>query len=257
MYVFVVAAGSGAGRSNDTTSVEYRHHLLNDRWIAEAVFPGLRDGYFVEGGACEGRHMSACYALETELGWDGICVEPADELYPLLVQTRSCRTDNRCLWDRTGESVPFTSYDADAARSGITEVNKTLLDDRLPGASVHTVQKPTVTLHDLLAEHDAPSTIHYLALDIEGAEERVLEAFDLRNGPYRVLALSIEGHLCNDLMRDAGYVRAVNPFTTELYEAYFLHPELAEERPLLLLETYLAKAETREAIAAELGRQRA
>jgi FkbM family methyltransferase len=232
--------------------MEYRHHLLNDRWIAEAVFPGLQGGYFVEGGACEGTWVSACYALETELGWDGICIEPADEYYPLLVQQRHCQTDNRCLWDRSGESVAFTSYETDPARSGITEVNKTLLDDRLPGASVTSSQKQTVSLHDLLAEHDAPSTIHYLALDIEGAEQRVLESFDF-DGPYRVLAVSIEGHLCNQLMRDLGYVRAVNPFTTELYEAYFLHPELAEERPHLLLETYLADAETRDAIAAELA----
>jgi FkbM family methyltransferase len=256
VYVVVVAAAGGAGRSNLNHSAEYRHHLLNDRWIAEAVFPGLREGYFVEGGACEGTWMSACYVLETELGWDGICVEPADEYYPLLLQQRSCQTDDRCLWDRTGDSVPFSSYDADPARSGITEVNKTLLDNRLPGASTRTSHKQTVSLHDLLAEHDAPSTIHYLALDIEGAEERVLEAFDF-DGPYRILAVSIEGHLCNDLMRDAGYVRAVNPFTSELYEAYFLHPELAEARAELLLETYLATPETRAAIAAALSQQHA
>jgi FkbM family methyltransferase len=216
--------------------VEYRHHLLNDRWIVEAVFPGLRGGYFVEAGACEGRHQSACYVLETELGWDGICVEPAEEYYRLLVRTRQCRTDDRCLWHRTGESVPFTLFAGDLARSGITEVNKSLDARGLAGASERTVQKQTVTLHDLLAEHGAPPTIHYVGLDIEGAEQRVLEAFDFRGGPYRVLALSLESVLCGDLMHDAGYVRAMNPFGDSWYEDYFLHPELAEARPGLVVE---------------------
>ena len=99
---------------------------------------------------------------------------------------------------------------------------------------MRTVHKQTVTLHDLLAAHGAPSTIHYLCLDIEGAERPVLEAFDFRGGPYRVLALSIEGERCDDLMRDAGYVQATNPFTDEIYEHYFFHPELAEARPHLV-----------------------
>jgi FkbM family methyltransferase len=215
---------------------DYWHHLLNDRWMVESVFPGLRDGYFVEAGACAGKHQSATYVLETELGWDGICVEPAEEYYQLLVRTRHCQTDDRCLWSRTGETVPFTVFAEDTARSGIAEVNKNLEAQRSAGASERTVRKQTVTLHDLLAAHGAPSTIHYVCLDIEGAERRVLEAFDFREGPHRVLALSIEGECCDDLMRDAGYVRATNPVTDELYEHYFLHPELAEARPHLVMD---------------------
>lgn len=216
--------------------MQYWHHLLNDRWIAEAVFPGLRGGYFVEAGACEGKYQSAAYALETELGWDGICVEPAERYYELLLRTRSCRTDDRCLWSRTGESIPFTVFAEDTARSGITEVNKSLESQRQAGTSERTVYKQTVTLHDLLAAHDAPSTIHYVGLDIEGAEPQVLEAFDFRGSPYRVLALSLESVYCDDLMRDAGYVRATNPFTDVLHEHYFFHPELAAARPHLVME---------------------
>jgi FkbM family methyltransferase len=214
--------------------MQYWHHLLNDRWIVESVFPEFRGGYFVEAGACGGKHQSATYVLETDLGWDGICVEPADEYYRLLTQTRQCRTDGRCLWHVTGGSVPFISFPRAIPLSGVAEVNKNLEAERLAGASERTVEKQTVTLHDLLTEHGAPPTIHYLCLDIEGAERTVLEAFDFKSGPHRVLAASIEGHLCDDLMRDAGYVRATNAFTTEQYERYFLSPELAEIRPDLV-----------------------
>jgi hypothetical protein len=101
-------------------------------------------------------------------------------------------------------------------------------------ASQPAVQKQTVSLHNLLAEHGAPPTVNYVCLDIEGAERTVLEAFNLRDGPYRLLAPSIEGADCDDLMRGAGYVRALNAFTNETYERYFLHPELARDRPELV-----------------------
>ena len=70
---------------------------------------------------------------------------------------------------------------------------------------MRTVHKQTVTLHDLLAAHGAPSTIHYVCLDIEGAERRRPRAGD-------------------------------EPFTDEIYEHYFFHPELAEARPHLVME---------------------
>jgi FkbM family methyltransferase len=215
-------------------SIHYEHDLLNDRWIVECVFPGLRGGFFVEAGACSGRAMSASYVLETELGWDGICVEPQESYYDILVKTRNCDTDNRCLWDRSGESVRFTVYATPTLRglSGVTEVNKNI--GHQATAATSTVETETVTLHDLLEDHDAPSTVHYVCLDVEGAEERILEAFDFRRGPYRFLAVSIEGLSCDDLMREAGFVVARNPFTEAIYERYFLAPELAARRPELV-----------------------
>jgi FkbM family methyltransferase len=214
--------------------MQYWHHLLNDRWIVESVFPGLRGGYFVEAGAGGGMHSSATYVLETELGWNGICVEPVQQWYDLLVKTRACETDSRCLWSRSDESVPFTHFAGFTARSGITAVNKNLEDERWMPASEAPVEKRTVTLHDLLSVHGAPLTVHYMCLDIEGAERSVLEVFDFGN-PYRILAVSIEGDRCDDLMSAAGYLRAINPFTEERYEHYFLEPELAEARPHLVL----------------------
>jgi FkbM family methyltransferase len=214
--------------------VQYEHHLLNDRWIVESVFPGLRGGYFVEAGACEGKSVSASYVLETELGWSGICVEPEPGYYDLLVSRRSCNTDNRCLWDHSGDTVEFTVFDGDKARSGVTTANKNIGDESTAGMASRTVERRTVTLEDLLESHGAPSTIHYLCLDVEGAERRILEAFDFRGGRHRLLAVSIEGERCDDVMRDAGYVAARNPFTEERYERYFLAPELAAERPELV-----------------------
>ena len=83
---------------------------------------------------------------------------------------------------------------------------------------------PTVTLGDLLSEHDAPAVVHYLCLDIEGAERTVLEAFDFTTRV--VLAISIEGGQCDELLRDRGYRQVDNPFAPEPIDHYFLHPSV-------------------------------
>jgi hypothetical protein len=54
---------------------QYYNETNNDRWIAEYIFPGKRDGYFLEAGAANGKAASSCYVLEQEFGWTGICVE--------------------------------------------------------------------------------------------------------------------------------------------------------------------------------------
>ena len=104
----------------------FGHHPQNDRWITESVFPGLRDGFFVEAGACGGMSGSASLALERDLGWQGICVEPLDFYYRILVRNRSCQTDHRCLSakKKMASRCGFCPAREDRARSGIEALNE-------------------------------------------------------------------------------------------------------------------------------------
>jgi FkbM family methyltransferase len=214
--------------------VQYGHHAQNDRWVVEAVFPGLRGGYFVEAGACGGAQMSASYVLEHEYDWKGICVEPHDAYFKALYRRRSCEKDHRCLWNRTGDIVEFLSYDDDPARSGIRSLNNNGVWASQRGARGVTSKKETVTLADLLDQHDAPTTIHYLCLDVEGAERTILEAFDF-HGKYRLLAISVEGSTCDDLLTSRHYLRVRNPYQGREIDHYFIRPELREQCHDILL----------------------
>jgi len=212
------------GRLSDIT---FGHHAYNDRWAIEAVFGGLRGGFFVEAGACGGGTGSASLVLERDFGWDGICVEPGDTYFETLKRNRQCAKDHRCLSDRTGESVEFLSYPDDLARSGIRSLNKNdSWADRHNAAGV-TTTKETVTLADLLEQHGAPATIHYLCLDVEGAERTILEPFDF-DGPRRILAISVEGPKCDELLAARGYLRVRNPFASRQIDHYFVSPQLRE-----------------------------
>ena len=213
---------------------EFGHHAQNDRWAIEAVFPGLRGGYFVEAGACGGAQGSASYVLEREYDWNGICVEPEDSFYKVLQRLRSCEKDNRCLSDRTGDTVEFLVYPDDRARSGILALNKNDTWAAEHDAEGVTTTKETVTLADLLQQHDAPATINYMCLDVEGAERTILEPFDFE-GPHRILAISVEGSKCDELLTARGYSRVRNPFEQRKIDHYFVRPELRDQcRDLLL-----------------------
>ena len=207
--------------------ITYGHHAQNDRWAAELVFPALRGGYFVEAGACGGAEGSASYVLERHLGWDGICVEPHERYFKALEKRRSCRKDHRCLAGRTGDVVEFLSYEEDPARSGIRSLNKNgdWAAQRQATSTIST--KETVTLEDLLDQHKAPLTIHYLCLDVEGAERTILEAFDF-DGRHRILAISVEGAKCDALLTSRGYLQVRNPFQDREIDRYFVRPELSE-----------------------------
>jgi FkbM family methyltransferase len=208
-------------------TTRFGHHAQNDRWAAELVFPGLRGGYFVEAGACGGASGSATTALERDFGWDGICVEPQDEYFQVLQRLRACAKDQRCLSDVTGATVEFLSYPDDPARAGIQELNKNDAWASAHAAASVVTTKETVTLADLLDQHSAPATIHYLCLDVEGAERTILEPFDF-DGPRRILAISVEGSSCDELLAGRGYHRVRNPFDATRIDHYFVHASLRD-----------------------------
>jgi FkbM family methyltransferase len=215
-------------RPGDAAAVECGHHAQNDRWVIEAVFPGLRGGFFVEGGACGGGVGSASYVLERSFDWRGICVEPGDEYFRLLQEDRTCAKDRRCLADRTGHRVEWLSYPDDLGRSGIRSLNKNATWAEQHQARSRTATKETVTLADLLVQHDAPRIIHYLCLDVEGAERTILEPFDFE-GNWEILAISVEGSTCDELLAERGYLRVENPFEPHSIDHYFIRPQLRME----------------------------
>ncbi len=215
--------------------MEYYNETSNDRWILEDIFPGKRNGYFVEAGAANGKGASSCYLLETKLGWTGICVEPNDFFYKGLVKNRpNSHCENVCLSDvpgtvvfvgsdRENEALPYLSGikgNLEEYKSGTEEILRLGTE----------VEKPAVTLVSLLEKHRAPNIIDYGAFDIEGSELVVLRDFPFDR--YRFLALSLE---CDEaiwqvlfpILERYGYREVKNSFNTNMpWEKYCLHASL-------------------------------
>lgn len=156
---------------------------LIHEWIT-CLFPA--GGWFVEAGAHDGVGDSATWALEQD-GWSGLCVEPS-RAFAGLRASRDCQVDNRALWSVSGDSVEFLELAGNAVElSGIAASLDSRWDRRSFEHATRMVE--TVTLTDLLAEHQAPAFIEFLSLDIEGAELAVLGAHDFDRFGFGAIAV--------------------------------------------------------------------
>jgi len=216
--------------------MEYKNNETNnDRWIVEHIFPDEHGKYFVEVGACNGINSSSCYVLEKHFQWTGICIEPNNNYYQKLEYNRpKSICENLCLSDING-IVTYMEGDEKNVHPMLGGIKSNLLKYKQYHPEIITkgkeVKKQSITLAKLLQKHDAPKVIHYLAMDIEGSELPVLSIFPFEE--YQILAISIEGFRCNDLLVAQGYINVKNPFNTDhLYEQYFVHQSIFSQKNL-------------------------
>jgi FkbM family methyltransferase len=158
---------------------QYYGENLQDKWVTETVFPGVHDGYFVDVGSGDGIRKSNTKLLE-EKGWRGICIDP----FPTNMQTRRCQVFKEVVYSERGRTVQF--YLA----GGQAGIGETLGRYRNTAAKEEIVEMTTVTLDDILARAGAPSYIHFMSLDVEGAELEALRGLSLDR--YSIGALAIE-----------------------------------------------------------------
>jgi FkbM family methyltransferase len=161
--------------------------LRQDLWVLHET-RHKRDGYFVEFGATDGVNLSNTCLLERELGWRGILAEPNPAWHAALKQNRKAAIDLRCVFGRSGERVAFA---ATKHPELATIVGYESNDGHRQARQDHTiVEVETVSLNDLLAQHDAPQEIDYISIDTEGSELDILAPFDFAR--WNVMLFSVE-----------------------------------------------------------------
>jgi FkbM family methyltransferase len=159
--------------------VTYPSEIGQDKWVIGKMFPGLTDGFFLDVGSGHGTIGSNTKALE-ELGWTGICVDP----FPTHMEGRTCRMEKVVVSSVAGQVVKFHTH------SGLGGIADTLGKWKDEAAKSPAVELTTTTLADVLARNNAPPLIHFLSLDIEGAELEALRAVPFDK--YRFGAMAIE-----------------------------------------------------------------
>jgi len=181
--------------------VRFPSQAGQDRWVAEVVFPGVKDGYFLDVGSADGVVNSNTWALE-QRGWSGVCVDP----FPANMSGRTCRVFKEAVDSVAGRQVSF------AAAGEIGGITSLLNAGKESTARSPTVQLTTTTLGAILERAAAPAFIHFLSLDIEGAELEALRGFPFDR--YRVGAMAIEHNYeepkrsgIETFLKARGYVR--------------------------------------------------
>lgn len=189
-------------------------------WRALGSIP---QGFFIDVGAGDPVAESVTKAFSLA-GWTGINIEPSPVAFAMLAGDRPHDVN---LQVAAGAEAGFTTYHAVDGGNGLsTSVAEYAARYTEMSWPVAAITVPVRTLADICDEH-APTTIHFLKIDVEGAERQVLEGADFRrHRPWVVMVESIEPMV---LLTPTGEQRAVDTAPTTTHH---------EWEPLLLAADY-------------------
>jgi FkbM family methyltransferase len=157
----------------------YPSEIGQDKWVIVKMFPGVTNGFFLDVGSGHGTIGSNTKALE-ERGWTGICVDP----FPTHMEDRTCQMEKVVVSSSSGQTVKFHAH------SGLGGIADTLGKWKDEASKSPVVEFTTTTLGEVLERTKAPSYIHFLSLDIEGAELEALKGVPFEK--YRFGSMAIE-----------------------------------------------------------------
>lgn len=157
----------------------YPSEIGQDKWVLVKMFPEVTNGVFLDVGSGHGTIGSNTKALE-ERGWTGICVDP----FPTHMAGRTCEMVKEVVSSVSGQQVKFHTH------AGLGGIADTLGKWKEEASQSPAVELTTVTLAEILERAEAPAFIHFLSLDIEGAELDALRGIPLDK--YRFGAMAIE-----------------------------------------------------------------
>ncbi len=195
--------------------IKSKSQLFQDLFVLY-YFRNKKNGFFIEFGATDGVTLSNTFLLEKEFGWKGILCEPGKIWKSALLKNRQATIDNRCVWSKSGEQFNFNEAPIAELSTIETFNDSDFHSEARKSGLVYTVE--TVSLNDLLAQHNAPSDIDYLSIDTEGSEFEILQAFDFIK--YNIRIITVEHNFSPkraeiyDLLIGKGYKRVFDSISS-------------------------------------------
>ncbi len=152
------------------------------------LLAGKNNGYFVEFGAADGMFLSNTYLLEKNFNWNGIVCEPARSWENSLRGNRTSIIDYRCVFHSSGLKLPFLDVEHNELSTLQSYSQLDLHASNRTSGNQYLVE--TISLEDLLDQHDAPNVIDYLSIDTEGSEFDILKVFNFNK--YQFCIITVE-----------------------------------------------------------------
>jgi FkbM family methyltransferase len=208
----------------------YQAQHGEDRWL-EGLFPGKRDGVFVEVGAYDGVVLSNSYYFEG-LGWTGVLVEPdaAKAARCRASRPRSQIFECAAVGSETVQEISFYAVGDGQVYSttNMTQEHRQRLDQY--GLSFTDTRVKAMTL-DRILEAAKLSRIDFVTIDVEEGELEVLRGFDLaRWRPEAVMVETNSRFRSSEIRRyfvERGYVFHYSIVNNDIYVPLRRHQRLA------------------------------
>ncbi|HHF7374746.1 FkbM family methyltransferase [Legionella bozemanae] len=156
----------------------------------------IKNGFYVDVGANDPTHDSVTRAFY-EKGWAGINIEPVSEWFQKLKKERHRDINLQvAAGERQGEIFFY-----ELPNTGLSTTNKAIAEKHEIEQGYTKIERkvPVMTLTEIICEHQIKQ-IHFLKIDVEGAEKKVLEGLDFAKiRPWIVL---VESTLPNTQIED-------------------------------------------------------
>jgi FkbM family methyltransferase len=203
----------------------------NDIWVLQ-VLKQKFNGVFIEAGTAG---KSNCLTLEKHFNWSGVCLEPHSQSFEELLEAKRQTPINKCLYSYNGIVDFYECHDKQERLcyeqlSGIPDCIEPWWIDIVKEYGT-LVKKECITLEQVIIDHNLPTTIDFLQMDIEGAELDVLTSFPFDK--YTFLTMAIEkGDDYKDILNQHGYTMVQNPFRGDTnLDHYFVHNSILKDYP--------------------------
>ncbi len=202
-----------------------KSQICQDWFVLESL-NYKKNGYFIEIGAASGVELSNTFLLENKYHWDGILSEPSPGWKENLEANRSCKKDYRCVYSESGKRITFNQT-KEKEYSTISDFSNS--DKHQNKRKFFTQYEiATITLNDLLKEHNAPLEIDYLSIDTEGSEYEILKNFDFKKYSFKVITVehnnTINKTLIDKLLEKNGYKKKLEELSQ--FESWYTNSNL-------------------------------
>ena len=202
-----------------TKYIKFLEYLAINKWrspsqLGQDLFVmyflgGIKDGFFIEIGACDGIHLSNSLRLE-KLGWSGIISEPSP-FWIKKIKNRKCIISTKAVFNVSNTKLDFSIIENYPDLSGLkNSFDKDNNDKLRKDSKLHKVE--TITLNDLIEQKASNNNINYISIDTEGSEYEILKNFNFKK--YNVDIFTIEHNFIDskrnvifNLMMENDYLR--------------------------------------------------
>ncbi|NBP67066.1 MAG: FkbM family methyltransferase, partial [Bacteroidetes bacterium] len=143
-----------------------------------------KNGFFMDIGAHDGVLINNTLYFEKNNNWTGINVEPMKNIYDKLVINRpNCININAAVCNSNGEAEFYSNTGYTEMISGLKDkfdprhLERLQRENYQMGASTEVIKVNTKTVESICDEHNIKQ-IHYLSIDVEGAEFDVIKSIN-------------------------------------------------------------------------------
>jgi len=162
----------------------YSSQFGQDEYLETNIFKGLKDGFFVDVGAHDGISINNTIYFEKNNNWTGINIEPIKKVFDRLVVNRPNSINLNCaVCNEDGETEFLCNTGYTEMISGIKStfdprhIMRLQRENQQQGSTTELIKVNTKRLETIFDEHKV-SHIHYLSIDVEGAEFEVIKSIN-------------------------------------------------------------------------------